>query len=624
MCGIVGVCARKGGIEEGDLARMRDTLSHRGPDDKGLWIDNDRRVGLAHRRLSIIDLSVAGHQPMISDSGGSVLSYNGEIYNFVELREELEEKGCRFKSRSDTEVILHAYGLWGIDAIRKLNGMFAFALYDQKKKQIIFARDRFGEKPLYYYVNRDLLIFASELKAIKSHPRFSASIASDLVLPYVVWGNFPCPGTVFEHTKKLPPAHYLIYDIETHDCNTVRYWQPAEYVGSCPRVSLSEAVERLDPLLTDAVAKRLVADVPVGAFLSGGIDSSLIVAVISRLVDNLKTFTIGFAEAEFNEAPFAKKIAEHLGTEHYEYYVSQQEAQDLLLQLPTMYDEPFADSSAIPTYIVSKLAREQVKVTLTGDGGDELFGGYNTYPHFYRSLLLLGLPQGAKSGLSKLVDWAGSERMRRHQALLQQDEPWKLFLYINERTNAKIDDACSIVLGGKESPIAESVFAEAFKSVDHRGLMQSAPFTDMSTYLTDDILTKVDRASMAVSLEARVPLLDHRVAEFALGLSASCKMGPMRNRGKRVLRSLLANYLPAALFERPKRGFSIPLAQWFREDMRWLLSEYLDEGRLKKEGLFDAKAVKSMVQEHLSGRRDREAVLWSLVCWQMWREKWRV
>ena len=624
MCGIAGAYRREGQLNDQDLIAMRDVLAHRGPDDEGLWVAVDRRLGLVHRRLSVVDLSQAGHQPMANDDGTLWLTYNGEIYNFTDLRQELQQMGYTFRSRTDTEVIIRAFEAWGVEAIARLNGMFAFALYDKRQQKLVLARDRFGEKPLYYRLDSDSLLFASELKAFMAYPAFAAELDTDLALQYLVWGNIPSPRTVFKGVRKLPPAHYLIFDLANHRCQETRYWHPVRHIGALSQMGLEEGIGRLEGLLDDAVRRRLVADVPVGAFLSGGIDSSLIAALMVQATSRLKTFTIGFDDAAFDEAPFAKKIAAHLGTDHREYYVSPQEAQDLLLDLPRIYDEPFADSSAIPTYIVSRLSREEVTVVLTGDGGDELFGGYTAYRNFYRTQGLLRLPGVIRRGMAGFVKLFGSGRVRRHIAMLDLEDPWKLYLYINERTITKLNEACGIVMGGDEATIRDSAFVEAFAVMSDHSHVQAAAFTDMSTYMPDDILTKVDRASMAVSLECRIPLLDYRVAEFGLGLSEECKMGSRRADGKRLLRALLAKFVPPALFERPKRGFSVPLASWFRGDLRWLLDEYLDRGRLRREGVFDADVVEGLVREHLAGHRDREAVLWSLVCWQMWREQWGV
>lgn len=625
MCGIAGVLRSGKGVEAGELVAMRESLAHRGPDDAGIWIHPAGKAGLAHRRLSIIDLSEAGHQPMQSRDGSLVLSYNGEIYNFQELRAELEAKGHRFSSRTDTEVILHAYQEWGVEALKRFNGMFALALYDLRLDRLLLARDRFGEKPLYYSQQSGSFLFASELKGLTAHPGFVPAITPEVLSLYLVHGYIPYPHTIFARTFKLPPEHYLLVDGQSQEIQLARYWDPLAALGTQGRGGgMEQAVDTLDGLLTEAVRLRLVADVPVGAFLSGGVDSALIVSLMAGLQAKLKTFSIGFADEQYDEAPHARAIAGHLGCEHYEHYVTSQEAQEVLVELPGIYDEPFADSSAIPTRLVSQFARQQVKVVLSGDAGDELFGGYTTYPHLALAAPLLLLPAWLRNLAARLLKAGGPIRWRRHAALLSQNDAWAFFLYLSERSVAKQPDAARLFPGNDAQMVADSSFATAFRSAQSHGLVQSALYADMSSYLVDDNLAKVDRASMSVSLESRVPFLDVHVAEFALSLSAGAKLGPWRQDRKRLLRRLLARYLPRPLFERPKRGFSVPLAHWLRNEMRWLVEEYLEEGRLRREGLFDPTGVAGMVREHLSGQRDREAILWALIFWQMWRERQRV
>lgn len=626
MCGIAGVLLPKGQVEERELVRIRDILTHRGPDDSGIWIHRDGNLGLVHRRLSIIDLSDAARQPMTNEDGTIVLVFNGEIYNFQELRCILQEKGHTFRSQSDTEVVIHAYEQWGVQALDRFNGMFAFALYDQHSNHLLLARDRFGEKPFYFYHHNGCFIFASELKAIAAHPEFSPHINQQLLFLYLIFGYIPYPHTIFEHTGKLPPAHYILLDIESQSYSIETYW---DALGATAETgtgdeNLDDVVGHLEQLLSDAVKLRLIADVPVGAFLSGGIDSSLIASIAIRQKSDLKTFSIGFGDNQYDEAPYAKAIADHLGCQHQEYYVTPVEALNVLTKLPEIYDEPFADSSAIPTYLVSRFAREQVKVALSGDGGDELFGGYNTYPYVALASHLLRIPQGLRTQVGNALRACGTGKIQRHASLLGQHDLWQVFLYLNERTVAKESDAGKLLIDGRNDLLLNSTFSETFRAAAGRGCVQAALYTDSMTYLTDDILTKVDRASMAVSLEARIPFLDFRVAEYAMRLSETMKMGPWRQTRKRVLRALLAKYVPRELFERPKRGFSLPLSRWFRGELRWLLDEYLDRQRLTKEGLFDVDFVGQLVREHLSGSRDREAILWALVFWEMWREQWSV
>jgi asparagine synthase (glutamine-hydrolysing) len=626
MCGIVGIVDNGGRVDGERLERARDILTHRGPDDQGIWLDEAGKVGLAHRRLSIIDLSLNGHQPMSNGDDSLVLVFNGEIYNFRELRDELVSGGHRFFSQSDTEVIIRAYEEWGMGAVERLNGMFAFALYDRRLDRLVLARDRFGEKPLYYTQSATGFLFASELKALIALPGVETRIDESLLQQYLIFGNIPYPASIFRGVNKLPPAHTLVFDLKSRSICTECYWDMAEpqTVDLWDSTAGGSEVDRLDALLTDAVRLRLIADVPVGAFLSGGVDSSLIVSIMSRLQTEVKTFAIGFKDSGYDEAPHAKAIADHLGCDHREHYVTPRESLDLLLELPAIYDEPFADSSAIPTYIVSRFAREHVKVALTGDGGDELFGGYSTYPWIAIFSPLLGIPSPLRAGAAWGLQKLGPEKIKRHVPLLRIDEAWEQFLYLNERTIAKRDDVGRMLNFPVDNSLIETVFYQKFQAALPRGGLQAALYAEAHTYLVDDILTKVDRASMAVSLETRIPFLDPRVAEFATSLSAESKMGRWKLQKKKVLRALLARYLPTQMFERPKHGFSVPLHNWFRGELRWLLQEYLNKGRIDREGLFNSSAVEEMVKEHLAGRRDREALLWSLVFWQMWREKWKV
>ena len=621
MCGIVGVVDARGPIDIDALHRARDALTHRGPDDAGVWTDDERGVGLAHRRLSIIDLSPKGRQPMANADGSLVLVFNGEIYNFQALRGELQALGHSFFSTSDTEVILRAYEEWALDAIPRLNGMFALALYDRRRSQLVLARDRFGEKPMYYTDTGTSFAFASEIKALAALPGIALRMDPDLLRPYLVFGHMPYPDTAFRGIGKLPPAHVLVLELASWQTRSYYYWDMAE---APPQETGADAVDRLDALVTESVRLRLVADVPVGAFLSGGVDSSLIAGVMSRLQAQVTTFSIGFAEGGYDEAPHARAVADHLGCDHYEHYVTPREALDLLLDLPGIYDEPFADSSAIPTYIVSRFAREHVKVVLTGDGGDELFGGYTTYPWFALLGPLLRVPAPLRRGLAGLLGGLGAGRLKRHASLLGIEELWDLFLYLNERTIAKRFDVERMLVHPGGAALDQSTFYRKFEAVRPRGPMQAALYAEAQTYLVDDILTKVDRASMAVSLETRIPLLDPGIAEFAMSLSARAKMGFWQMKKKKLLRALLERYVPSHMFDRPKHGFAVPLHAWFRGEMKWLLHEYLDRGRIEREGLFDARFVGAAVDEHLSGRRDREALLWSLVFWQLWREKWKV
>ena len=624
MCGIAGLLSLNGEVCERNLIAMRDSLVHRGPDDAGIWIDEKRSIGLAHRRLSIIDLSDAGRQPMTNEDGTIVMVFNGEIYDFPLLRSTLNGLGHVFRSTSDSEVIVHAYEEWGYNAFQRLNGMFSIALLDLQRGQLVLARDRFGEKPLFYYNRNGRFAFSSELKALAANPGLDLVVDTDVLNLYLLLGYIPYPQTPFLHTHKVTPGEYLVVDVASHQVDRRKYWTvPEAGVHDVKASGHSEDILReLDTTLNEAVKTRLVADVPVGAFLSGGIDSSLVVSYMAKEQANVKTFTIGFWEKEFDEAPYARAIAEHLGCEHHERYVSPQDVIEVLLKLPAMIDEPFADSSVIPTYMISRFAREHVKVALSGDGGDELFGGYATYGRFAWCRPLIGVPRRWRELAARVLRTMGTGKVRRHAELLEFRETWELFLYLNERTIAKIPDVEDVLLApGVLSPLPRTI-KETFASSNHPGLLQKALLADLQTYLVDDNLTKVDRASMAASLEVRIPFLDVRFAELAIGLSANVKLGRFARQPKRLLHALLSRHVPPELFRRPKRGFTLPISHWFKTELRWLLDDYLNPTRLKREGLFNPVVVSRLVDEHLSGTRDREALLWALIFWEMWHENW--
>jgi asparagine synthase (glutamine-hydrolysing) len=623
MCGIVGVVKANGGVDVDVLTDFKDVLTHRGPDDSGIWIDEQHRIGLGHRRLSIIDLSVAGRQPMANADESIVIVFNGEIYNFLELRRTLQEKGCVFCSNSDTEVIIHAYEQWGTDAFSKLNGMFSFALLDQNRRRLIIARDRFGEKPLYYYNEGQTFLFASELKALEAYPGFSSSVAHDQLSLFFLFGYMPTPRSIYDNVYKLSPAHFLVLDTESLQCEVRPYWRGMEETLCAPACGddRETAVSRVEKELLSSIEMRLIADVPVGAFLSGGVDSSLIVSMAAQMVSKLKTFSVGFDSQKENEAPYAKEIARYLGCDHHELYVDSIQAQQALVDLPGMYDEPFADSSAIPMYLVSKFARSQVKVVLSGDCGDEFFGGYTTYPLLAKALPLLQMPTFLRELAGRGIAVAGFGKLKKHAALLNCRELWQLFMYLNERIILKQPDAEELLLDFNEERLLGSEFVAAFQRSRNAEPLNRALYADATTYMVDDTLTKVDRASMAVSLETRIPFLDYRIAEYAMSLPVAVRMGGRGRERKPILRDLLAKYMPRKLFERPKQGFSVPLAEWLRGDMRWLISEHLDSRDLKREGLLNVSFVEQMVSEHMAGYRNRDAILWALISWEMWRKE---
>jgi asparagine synthase (glutamine-hydrolysing) len=626
MCGICGfwnLDGRKAGSR--DLLAMTRTLRHRGPDDEGqlLWDGRqaDARVGylgLGHTRLSIQDLSPLGHQPMTDEAGEIWVVFNGEVYNFQEIAEELRGQGHRFRSRADTEVILAAYRQWGLDCVQRFNGMFAIALWDRRVEKLHLIRDRLGVKPLYYYRKNGSFAFASELKALLAYPFFEKELDSQAMVEYLIFQYVPYPRAIFKNTWKLAPGHTLTVSADGGVEDRV-YWSAngafETRVGAKEK-SESELLEELEPLLLRSVRYRMISDVPLGAFLSGGIDSSLVVALMQKLSSKpVRTFSIGFADPEFDEAPYAKAVARHLGTEHRELYVGPREVRETLPRLPEFYDEPFADTSAIPTMLLSALARSEVTVSLSGDGGDELFGGYTRYQTMVRAQRFLRIPAGLRA--------SGKILRRIPSCFLQGHSFW---LREHESTEDVYTDLMSTwdreslrrLLGASEIDLSETVFHESFAAAKDRGAPEQAAFADLKTYLPECILTKLDRASMSVSLEAREPLLDCNLVAFALSLPFHWKI---RNGSQKyILKRLLGRYLPQTLYERPKCGFNMPVSKWLRNDLRDLAETYLDGSRLNQQGLFDPVVVRRVLQKHLSGTDEHYPKLYALMNFQFWYE----
>ncbi len=643
MCGIVGFKSKYDyrSIKE-LLPEASKRLSHRGPDDSGLIYDEAAGVGLAHRRLSIIDLSSAGHQPMKSDDGKVCICYNGEIYNFRKIRKILEDCGHRFKSATDTEVVLKAYLQWGTECLAQFVGMFAFAIWDSRNQTLFLARDRLGIKPLYYYLNESegILIFSSELKALMVFGNFVKDVNPDAIPLFLHYGYIPAPGTIFKNTYKLLPGHLLIYDGNT--VQTKEYWSLPEIsrTQTEPGQSEDDQLQRLDDLLTAAVSDRLISDVPLGALLSGGIDSSVVVALMQKISSTpARTFSIGFKEKEYNEAPWAARVAKHLETEHTELYVTANDALDVIPRLPDFYDEPFADSSAIPTFLVSHLTRQQVTVALSGDGGDEQFCGYVRY--WTTKSMANGFnrfPLPIKKAVSRMLaliptPWVENCYLPFHNFLPQRlrmanfPDKWQKLIKLMDQTRISELYRMTICLWSAQEisdmlsqTLPQSRYEETFEETVDWPLLSRLMRVDQKTYLPDAMLTKVDRASMANSLEIRVPLLDHRVVEFTASLPEHLKY--RNGTGKYLLKKLLARYLPVSLFERPKMGFGVPIDHWLRFELKDLLLDYLSAERLKKEGLFNPNFVEKKIKEHLSGQVNHQYRLWSLLMWEMWRERW--
>ena len=641
MCGIIGFRS------VGNFKSLREMLpgataclTHRGPDDSGLFLDEISGIGFGHTRLSVIDLSGAGRQPMSSDDGAVHIVYNGEVYNFREIRETLKKTGHGFKSNTDTEVILKSYIQWGIECLQRFVGMFSLAIWDSRKQELYLARDRLGIKPLYYYLNQGTLLFTSELKALMAFKSFEREIEPDSIPLFLHYQYVPAPRTIFKNTHKLLPGSYLRYDGQTLSTHT--YWRPPAGLEAGKHTDIDEEdqLRQLDTLLTEAVSARLISDVPLGALLSGGIDSSMVVALMQKVSTSpVRTFSIGFNERGYNEAPWAAKVAQQLGTDHTELYVTPREAMEVIPRLPEIYDEPFADSSAIPTFLVCSLARSHVTVALSGDGGDEQFAGYVRYwttqavAHGFQRL-----PEPVRKALANIlgilpIGWVEKCYLPWRQFFPERfrvanfADKWQKLIYLLNKTEISDLYRMTICLWSKDEVfrlagrrLPEGEYEKVFRDTVDWPLLARLMRVDQKTYLPDAMLTKVDRASMAESLEVRVPLLDHRVVEYTATLSDNLKY--KNGTGKHLLKKLLSKYLPVYLFERPKMGFGVPIDRWFRNDLKDLALDYLSPEHLKKEGLFDHALVENRLKEHLSGQINHHYRLWALLMWEMWRERW--
>ena len=647
MCGIVGFIQTDTKSEEWEsiLSTMADSIHHRGPDDSGLWFDPEAGIGMGHRRLSIVDLSSLGHQPMSSQSGRFIMVYNGEVYNYPELKSDLCNRGYQFRGHSDTEVLLSAFEEWGVEAtIKRAIGMFAIALWDVQTRQLHLVRDRLGEKPLYYGWLENAFVFGSELKALKRHPQFKLEINRGALALLMRHNYIPTPHSIYQGIYKLHPG--TILSIRQADISIVHkpvyYWCAKEisengikqpFIGSA-----NEAIEQLDALLRDAVQRQMVADVPLGAFLSGGIDSSTIVALMqAQSTQPVKTFSIGFTESAYNEADHALAVAKYLGTEHTELYVTPADAMAIIPQLPHLFDEPFADSSQIPTFLVAKLARQHVTVSLSGDGGDELFGGYTRYafgedlwakiskiPQSGRKFIGTAIKAFPAAILDSSFSWLGPTFVRYGRNGAASDKLHKLAeildvpnaesLYLRSISHWK--NPTDVVINSKElpTPLTDDTYWAVLPDFYQRMM-----YLDTITYLPDDILVKVDRASMGVSLETRVPLLDHRIVEFAWSLPLTLKV--REGKSKWILRQVLNRYVPQSLVERPKMGFGVPIGRWLKCDLRDWVENLLDERKLQQDGYFNPIPIRKKWHEHTQSKHDWAAYLWDVLMFQAWLEE---
>ena len=651
MCGIVGIFGEKELSNLGNcIEKMTETLLHRGPDSSGTWIDQENKIALGHRRLSILELSKAGHQPMESSCGRFVLSFNGEIYNHLDLRKDIEKLteidknlNSNWRGGSDTETLVEGFSLMGIKKTLKMTvGMFALALWDKEEKLLYLARDRVGEKPLYYGWSNNNFIFASELKALKKYDLFNNKIDRDSLNIYMRHNYIPCPRSIYKDIYKLEPGALLSLDLSATksagtSLNKEIWWSLKESTNLGKENLLMDKEKNLQSLeksLLDSVRLQSIADVPLGAFLSGGIDSSLIVALMQSISKvKINTFSIGFKEDAYNEAGYAKEVAKHLKTNHKELYLSHEDALALVPLLPKMYDEPFADSSQIPTHLISLMAKEHVTVVLSGDAGDELFGGYNRHVQAPRLWKIIScIPKGVRSFVSfsilsispKLLNQFGNYLPKGLKVIFLGD---KLHRFADRLKRIKDqDDLYYSLVSEWEEPSKLVLKSKEPKNILERksewpqnlSFQERMMFLDMATYLPDDILVKVDRASMATSLETRVPFLDHRVVELALRIPVDQKI--VGTRGKEVLRKILYKYVPKKLIDRPKQGFGIPLGEWLRGPLREWAEDLISKERLLKEGFFEAEMIHERWNEHLSGKRNWEHSLWSVLMFQAWLE----
>lgn len=636
MCGISGFIDFNNQSTQNILQVMTDAMAHRGPDGGGYEFFQNQtcQVGLGHRRLSIIDLTDTGKQPMQFQHWW--MTFNGEVYNYQEIKKELDSLGHQFIGNSDTEVMLHSYAEWGIECVHRFIGMFVFVIYDTQKQEVICVRDRAGVKPFFYYWNEGLFLFASELKAFHQHPHFKKEINTNAVAAFMQYGNVPTPHCIFNHCYKLKPGHYLKFNILPIAIGTTfsisKYWDVYDSYNK-PKIDISfnEAKVETEKNLQSAFDYRMVSDVPVGVFLSGGYDSACVTSLLQKNASTkLKTFTIGVADIGLNEAPFAKEIAKHLGTDHYEYECTEKDALELINNLPYYYDEPFADSSAIPTTLVCKMAKKQVTVALSADGGDEIFAGYNRYDYMMKhGKLLKALPSIVNKGVAGIMDFVPANyipvlknkynfhnRYEKLKGLLKDPSHKNVMLSLSQQFNDK--QLKELVLKKYESLetayLSESLTKNSYSSLAYMMAI------DYQTYLVDDILQKVDRASMTVSLEGREPFLDHRIIEFAAQLPDNFKYH--QGIKKHILKEITHQYIPKSLMDRPKTGFAIPIEKWLATDLKGQVFYYLKRQTIQSEGIFNADYVEKLVVDFYNGKKEYATKIWYLLMFEMWYRQW--
>jgi asparagine synthase (glutamine-hydrolysing) len=632
MCGISGFVDFNRNSGRENLEKMNRTLTHRGPEGEGYAMFNtdSATIGLGHRRLCIIDLSEGGSQP--KTFGSLHITFNGEMYNYAEIRKQLEDKGHQFNSHSDTEVILHAFCDNGPQCMEKFIGMYAFGLYDELKQKLFLFRDRAGVKPLYYYWKDGLLLFGSELKALMEHPSFKKEIDTDAVAAYMQFGYIPAPYSIFKNTHKVNPGHYIELDLQKRSINEVQYWNVYDsYNKPTLKIDLPDAITETERILTNAFQYRMVSDVPVGVFLSGGYDSSCVTALLQRNnTEKIKTFTIGVPDAKMDEAAYAKKVAAHLGTDHTEFYCTEQEALQIVPQLPFFYDEPFADSSAIPTTLVSRIARTKVTVALSADAGDEVFAGYNRYGYIMRyGSKVSRIPKVLSKAMAGMMDMINADsipyfnkkylfhsRYEKAKSILANADKKNIFLNLTEHYTL---ENISAMIRNPVKKLDTAFDSEELKK-EYFNMLSYMMAIDYQTYLPDDILHKVDRASMSVSLEGREPFLDHRVIDWVAQLPINFKY----NKGSKkfILKEIVHKYIPREIMDRPKMGFGIPINTWLMNDLKPFVDQFFDPAFIEKQGIFVNAEIQKMRSSFYNGKMERSEKVWFMLMFQMWYDKW--